>query len=128
VGIRLAGTPHPLDIERPCQAIGSLHLQLALPGANVVPSRSLILPADVLYVIIAPNSQPNAAFETPPLEYLAAICTGHALSKAMHAHAPPDSGLIRTFRCHSLTSKIIIKTPNGEFSAGVFDDPSSLMG
>jgi hypothetical protein len=76
----------------------------------------------VLNVIVAPDGQPDAAFQTPPLEHLAAICTGHTLAKTMYAHAPPDLGLIWTFCCHSLTSKIIIKTPNSGASAGVFRD------
>jgi hypothetical protein len=74
----------------------------------------------VFYVIVAANSQPEAAFQAPPFEHLPAICACHALAKAMDAHAPPDLGLIRTFCCHALTSKKIIKTPNSGFSAGVF--------
>jgi hypothetical protein len=73
-------------------------------------------------MIVAADGQPGAAFQTPPLEHQAAICSGHALAKAMHTHAPPDLGLICTFCCHSQTSKIIIKTPNSGFSAGVFRD------
>jgi hypothetical protein len=64
----------------------------------------------VLDVIIAANSQAQAALQTPPLEDLAAICGGHALAKAVHTHTPADPGLVWTFRCHSLTSKIRIKT------------------
>jgi hypothetical protein len=78
------------------------------------------LPADVLDVVIAADSQPDATSQPPPLKYLATICTCHALAKTMYAHAPPDFWLIWTFRCHSNTSKIIIKTPNSGFSAGVF--------
>jgi hypothetical protein len=74
----------------------------------------------VLYVIIAADGQPDAAPQTTPLEHRAAICTGHALAKSVHAHAPADPGLISTFRCHSLTSKKIIKTPNSGITAGVF--------
>ena len=86
-----------------------------------------LLPADVLYVIIAADGQADAAFQAPPLEHLATICTGHALAKAMYPHAPPDLGLIRTFCCHALTSIIIIK-PNSGFSAGVFDNPGFSTG
>jgi hypothetical protein len=54
------------------------------------------LPADVLDVRIAADSQSDAALEAPPLEYLAAVCAGHALSETVHSHAPPDLGLIST--------------------------------
>jgi hypothetical protein len=74
----------------------------------------------VFNVVVAADRQPDAAFQAPALEHLSAICAGHALAKAMHAHAPPDPGLIWTFCCHALTSKIIIKTPNSGLSAGVF--------
>jgi hypothetical protein len=73
---------------------------------SLCPARTLVsravehLPANVFNVIIAADGQPDAAFQTPPLEYLAAICTGHALAKTMHAHTPPDPGLIWTFCCH----------------------------
>jgi hypothetical protein len=93
----------------------------SLCPARMMSSRAVkLLPAHVLDVIIAANSQPDASFQTPALEHLAAICAGHALAKAVHTHAPPDPGLIWTFCCHSLTSKIIIKTPDSGFTAGVF--------
>jgi hypothetical protein len=71
-----------------------------------------LLPADVLYMIIAADGQPEATFQTAPLKHDAAIGGGHALAKAVHAHTPADLWLISAFCCHSLTSKIIIKTPN----------------
>jgi hypothetical protein len=72
----------------------------------------------VLYVIIAANSQAEAALQTPPLEDLAAICSGHALAKAVHTHTPADPGLVWTFRCHSLSSKISIKTQQRIYPPG----------
>jgi hypothetical protein len=85
-----------------------------------------LLPADVLYVIIAADGQPDAAPQTASLEHSTTVCSGHALAKAMHTYAPPDPGLICTFCCHLLTSKIIIKTPNSGFAAGVFRDGGKL--
>jgi len=98
------------------------------------PARTLLrragerLPADVLYMVITANGQPDAASQTAPLEHLATICSGHTLAKAMHTHAPADLGLISTFCCHALTSKKIIKTPNSGISAGVFDKPGTFTG
>jgi hypothetical protein len=77
-------------------------------------------------MIVAADGQPDAAFQSAPLEHISAICRGHALAEAMHAYAPPDPGLIWTFCCHALTSKIIIKTPNSGFAAGVFRDGGEL--
>jgi hypothetical protein len=79
-------------------------------------------------MVIAADGQPQAALQAPPLEHDASIGRGHALAKAMHAHAPANLGLIRTFCCHSLPSKIIIKTPNSGCSAGVFDGLIPLTG
>ena len=79
-------------------------------------------------MIIAADGQPEATFQTTPLKHDAAIGSGHALAKAVHTHAPADLGLICTFCCHALTSKIIIKTPNSGFSAGVFDSPGAAHG
>jgi hypothetical protein len=87
-----------------------------------------LLPADMLYVIIAADGQPEATFQTAPLKHDAAIGGGHALAKAVHAHTPADLWLISAFCCHSLTSKIIIKTPNSGKPAGVFDSPGLLTG
>jgi len=88
------------------------------PARTLFRRAARLLPADVLYVIVTADSQAEAAFQTPPLEDLATICAGHALAKAMHAHAPPDPGLVWTFRCHSLTSKIIIKTQQRMYRRG----------
>jgi hypothetical protein len=55
-----------------------------------------LLPADVLDVIVHANGQSHAALQAPTLEYNAAIRSGHTLAKTMHAHAPPDLGLIST--------------------------------
>ena len=56
-------------------------------------------------MVIAADGQPEAAFEAAPLKDDTAISSGHALAKAVHAHAPADPGLIRTFCCHSLPRK-----------------------
>jgi len=85
---------------------------LHYPARTLFRRAAKLLPADVLYVIVAANGQPEATFQTAPLKHDAAIGSGHALAKAMHAYTPADLGLIRTFCCHSLPSKIIIKTPN----------------
>jgi hypothetical protein len=98
------------------------------PARTLFRRAAKLLPADVLYMIIAADGQPKAPFQTAPLKDDAAIGSGHALAKTVHAHAPADLGLICTFCCHALTSKIIIKTPNSGFSAGVFDSPVLLMG
>ena len=79
-------------------------------------------------MIIATDGQPEAAFQTPPLKHNAAIGSGHALAKSVHAHAPANLRLISTFCCHSLPSKIIIKTPNSGCTAGVFDSPDLPIG
>ena len=66
------------------------------------------LPADVLDVVIAADSQPDAPSQASPLKHLATICTCHALAKTMHAHAAADLRLVRTFNHFSfLTLKII---------------------
>lgn len=59
-----------------------------------------LLPADVLYMIIAADGQAEATFQTPTLKHDATIGSGHALAKAVHTHAPADFGLIWTFCCH----------------------------
>jgi hypothetical protein len=79
-------------------------------------------------MIIAADGQPEATFQTPPFKHDTAIGSGHALAKSVHAHAPANLRLISTFCCHSLPSKIIIKTPNSGFTAGVFDSPGLLTG
>jgi hypothetical protein len=58
------------------------------------------LPADVLDVLVAADSQADAAFQTPTLENRATIGRGHALAEAVYAYAPADPGLISTFGCH----------------------------
>jgi hypothetical protein len=83
--------------RKPRFSCASHHPARILSGREVE-----LLPADVLYMIIAADGQPEAAFQTPPLKHDAAISSGHALTKAMHAHAPPDLGLISTFCCHTL--------------------------
>jgi hypothetical protein len=110
----------------------------------------------VLDVCVAADGQPQAAFQAPPLEHDAAIRSGHALAETVHAHAPAYLGLVSTFGCHSLTPKktnycglrrnknrLFIqvrtlqqtmffiqrrtqRTPNGELSAGVFEDGLEL--
>jgi hypothetical protein len=83
----------------------------------------------VLDVVITANRKPNPAFQASALENLTTIWTGHALPKAMHADPAPNLGLIWTFCCHALTSKIIIKTPNSGLSAGGFQiSPGSITG
>jgi hypothetical protein len=59
-----------------------------------------LLPADVLYMIIAADGQAEATFQTPSLKHDAAIGSGHTLAKTVHTDAPPDLGLIGTFCCH----------------------------
>jgi len=91
-----------------------------LSGAQIFHGAAELLPANVLYVIIAADGQPEATLQATPLEHDAAIGSGHALAKAMDTYAPADLGLIRTFCCHLLSSKKIIKTPNSGPAAGVF--------
>jgi hypothetical protein len=79
-------------------------------------------------MVVAADGQPKATFQAPPLKHDAAVGSGHALAKAVHTHAPAYLGLISTFCCHSLTSKIIIKTPNSGCTAGVFDSPDLPIG
>jgi hypothetical protein len=98
------------------------------PARTLFRRAAELLPADVLYMVVTADGQPEATFQAPPLKHDAAVGSGHALAKAVHTHAPAYLGLISTFCCHSLTSKIIIKTPNSGCTAGVFDSPDLPIG
>jgi len=89
---------------------------LHYPARALFRRAAKLLPADVLYMVIAADGQPKATFKTAPLKHDASIRSGHTLAETVHAHAPANLGLIRTFCCHSLPSKIIIKTPNSGFT------------
>ena len=69
--------------------------------------RFSLLPADVLDVFVGANCQAVAPFETPALEHLATIGSGHALAEAVNTHTAADMRLVRAFCCHS---KFLIKT------------------
>jgi hypothetical protein len=54
------------------------------------------LPPGALDVFVGPRGQFVAAFEAAALEHSAAVRSGHALAKSVHAHAAADLGLIRS--------------------------------
>jgi hypothetical protein len=71
----------------------------------------------MLDMLVAADGETNAALESPPLQHNTAVCGGHPLAEPMHAHAPPDLGLISTL-WHLQTPIKRIKTPNDGFPPG----------
>jgi len=66
---------------------------LHYPARTLFRRAAKLLPADVLYMIIAADGQPKAPFQATPLKDNAAIGSGHALAKTVHTHAPTDLGV-----------------------------------
>jgi len=63
-------------------------------------------------VRVAANGQTMAPAQAAALEDLATVGSGHALAKAMHAHAAADLWLIRSFR-HVRSSLKVLQLPGG---------------
>ena len=86
-------------------------------------THSCRLPADFFHMLISGFRQLMAAPQAPALEHGAAICRGHALAKAMYAHAAANLRLIRTFGHSSfLISKIMatgLFRPAGHYTVGL---------
>lgn len=64
-------------------------------------------PVDTFDVLVGVNSQLVAPAQSPALEHCASVSRCHALAKTMHAQAPPDFGLISSFR-HLIRSSTTI--------------------
>jgi len=86
VGIRLARTPHPLEIFRPGQTELSLHPLL----------KNHLLPANLFNVFVGLYRQLMTTAQAAALEHSAPISRGHAFAEAMHANTAANFGLIRS--------------------------------
>jgi hypothetical protein len=65
---------------------------------------------------IGANCQAIAPLQAAALEHLAAIGSGHALTETVNTHAPTNTGLIRTFRCHVSS----LENKNFEYQTALF--------
>ena len=102
--IRPAGVTHSLEVAGSGQAKTSFHPGLIRPVSGkrgdprgLASGVSGLLPADPFDVFVAAGGQLMATAQAAALEDLAAICSGHALTETMDAHAPADLRLISTF-------------------------------
>jgi hypothetical protein len=101
MGIRLSGSPHPLEIFRSGQAKFTLHPRLDVDSLPVK-SAGIDLPTHFLDVLVGPDRQLMTAAQATPLQYVTTVGRGHAASKTVHTHTAADLGLICSFS-HSKT-------------------------
>jgi hypothetical protein len=87
VGIRLAGTPHPLEIFGPGQTELSLHPRLVCA----------VLPANLFDVFVGCDREFVTPAQAAAFEYGAPIGSGHAFAEPVHAHASANFRLVCSF-------------------------------